>query len=63
MNSSFFKTSSFSIYFIFILIISICVIIIPIYQVYPQAFLNFSDKLILDSDSEYFWPIPRIYGT
>lgn len=58
MNSSFFKTSSSSIYFIIILVICICVFIIPIYYTYPQAFKEYSDKLILDCDSEYMWPIP-----
>lgn len=59
MNSSFFKTSSYSIKSIFILIICICVIIIPIYSVYPQAFSSYSDKLIINTDAEYMWPIPN----
>lgn len=58
MNSSFFKTSSSSIFFIIILVICICVFIIPIYYSYPQAFKEYSDELILNSDSEYIWPIP-----
>lgn len=59
MNSSFFKTSSNSLIFTLIIIIFICIFIIPIYQVYPQAFLTYSNKLILDDDSQYVWPIPE----
>ncbi len=58
MNSSFFKTSSFSIKFILFLIMLVCVIIIPVYYTYPQAFSEYSDKLILDDNSMYVWPIP-----
>lgn len=58
MNSSFFKASSYSIKSVLFLIILICIIIIPIYYTYPQAFSNYSDTLILDDNSEYVWPLP-----
>lgn len=58
MNSSFFKTSSYSIKFILFLIMFVCIVIIPIYSAYPQAFSEYSDKLILNDDSEFTWPIP-----
>lgn len=58
MNSSFFKTSSYSIKFILFLIIIVCIIIIPIYYEFPQFFLEYSDTLILDDNSLYVWPIP-----
>ena len=59
MNSSFFKTSSYSLKFILFLIIIVCISIIPIYYAYPQAFSTYDDKLILDDDSLYVWPIPE----
>lgn len=59
MNSSFFRTSSYSLYFMFILIILISLFIIPIYATYPQAFSKHSDHLILDDDSDFIWPIPQ----
>lgn len=59
MNSSFFRFSSYSFSFIFILIIIICLFVIPIYSIYPQAFSEYSDILILDDDSEFVWPIPE----
>lgn len=58
MNSSFFKTSSYSLKFILFLIIIVSIFIIPIYYTYPQAFSTYPDKLILDDDSLYVWPIP-----
>lgn len=58
MNSSFFKTSSYSLKFSLFLII-ICIFIVPIYYIYPQAFSTYDDKLILDDDSIYIWPIPE----
>lgn len=58
MNSSFFHTSFHSITFIFIFIICICVFIIPVYCVYPQAFSEYSNTLILNDASEFVWPIP-----
>lgn len=59
MNSSFFHASSYSFYFIFILIICISLFIIPIYSTYPQAFSEYSDILVLDDDAEFVWPIPE----
>lgn len=59
MNSSFFHASLKGFFSIFILIILISLFIIPIYEVYPQAFSEYSDILILEDDSEYVWPIPE----
>ncbi len=58
MNSSFFKTSSYSLKFIVFLIIIVSIFIIPIYYTYPHAFSTYSNKLILDDNSTYVWPIP-----
>ncbi len=58
MNSSFFNISSCSIYFTIIVIILTCVFIIPVYYTYPQAFSEYSNTFILDSNSEFLWPIP-----
>ena len=58
MNSSFFKASSYSLKFILFLIIIVSIFIIPIYYAYPHAFSTYTDKLILDDDSLYVWPIP-----
>lgn len=58
MNSSFFKASSYSLKFILFLIIIVSIFIIPIHYTYPHAFSTYSDKLILDDDSLYVWPIP-----
>lgn len=58
MNSSFFKTSSYSLKFIIFLIIIICIFIVPIYCIYPQCFSTYQDKLILNDNSTYVWPIP-----
>lgn len=57
MNSSFFKTSSHSLTFSLLLIFIVSIFIIPIYYTYPQAFSTYNDKLILDDDSKYVWPI------
>ncbi|MCI8353239.1 MAG: M23 family metallopeptidase [Clostridia bacterium] len=59
MNSSFFKTSSYSLKFTLFLIVIVCIFMIPIYYTYPQAFSSYNDKLILDDDSLYVWPIPE----
>lgn len=59
MNSSIFRKSSFSFFSIFILVLIISLLIIPIYYLYPQAFSEYSDILILDDDSKYVWPIPE----
>lgn len=58
MNSSFFRFSSYSFISILITIVLIFSFIIPIFNVYPQAFSKYSDILILDNDSEFVWPIP-----
>lgn len=59
MNSSFFRFSSYSFISILITIICIFSFIVPVFNVYPQAFSKYSDKLILDDDSEFVWPIPE----
>lgn len=58
MNSSFFRFSSYSFISIIIIIVCIFSFIVPIFNVYPQAFSKYSDVLILDDDSEFVWPIP-----
>lgn len=60
MNSSFFRSFSFSFGSFFLFAILICIFFIPIYANYPEAFGidNTTSDSFIFSSSEYVWPIP-----